>query len=115
MGEVVRVWQGGCIIRSKLLKELTAAKKEIAASHFLMNKKSIQSMKKALPSWRRVVAESINAEIATPALTAALQYYQSMTTVNSPANLIQGMRDFFGAHTYERTDKKGIFHSDWSL
>lgn len=115
MGEVVRVWQGGCIIRSKLLKELTAAKKEIAASHFLMNKKSIQSVKKALPSWKRIATESINADIATPAFTAALQYYQSMTTVNAPANLIQGMRDFFGAHTYERTDKKGIFHSDWSL
>lgn len=113
MGEVIRVWEGGCIIRSRLLKDLKNAEKEIAVSHFLMNKKSIQYVEKCRTSWVMVVNESLNAGVPTPVLTATLQYFDAITTAQLPANLIQGMRDFFGAHTYERIDKPGIFHTKW--
>lgn len=114
MGEAIRVWQGGCIIRSKLLKDLTEAKNEIAKSHFLMNKKAAKKLASVEKAWMTVLQEGLSSRIPTPALTAAIQYYQSMTSAQLPANLIQGMRDFFGAHTYERTDKPGIFHADWN-
>lgn len=114
MSEVIRVWQGGCIIRSSLLKNLEKAKKETAASHFLMNKKSVQQIEKSRTSWIAVITESFNAGSPTPVLTATFQYFDAITSAQLPANLIQGMRDFFGAHTYERTDKKGIFHETWS-
>ena len=114
MNEAIRVWEGGCIIRSKLLKDLRNAKKEIATSHLLMNKKNVQQLENCRPSWVSVVTESLRAGVPTPALTATLQYFDAMTSAQLPANLIQGMRDFFGAHTYERTDKPGIFHTQWN-
>lgn len=114
MAEVIRVWQGGCIIRSKILRDLEIAKKEIAGSHFLMNKKSIQKVEKCRPSWIDTITESLRAGVPTPAITATLQYFDAMTSAQLPANLIQGMRDFFGAHTYERSDRPGIFHTEWS-
>ncbi len=113
MEEVIRVWQGGCIIRSKLLHDLKNAKKEITTSHFLMNKKSVQQIEKCRASWVNVITESLRAGIGAPALTATLQYFDAMTSRELPANLVQGMRDFFGAHTYERTDKSGTFHTQW--
>lgn len=113
MSEVIRVWEGGCIIRSKLLYDLKNAKKEMATSHFLMNKKSVQQIEKCRPAWAQVISESLNANVPTPVLTTTLQYFDTMTSRELPANLIQGMRDFFGAHTYERIDKPGVFHTQW--
>ena len=65
-------------------------------------------------AWRRVVALAMHSGIPAPAMAASLAYYDSYRTARLPANLIQAQRDYFGAHTYERLDKPGIFHTQWS-
>ena len=65
-------------------------------------------------AWRRVIAVAFNNGIPTPAFSASLAYYDSYRRERLPANLIQAQRDYFGAHTYERTDKPGILHTEWS-
>jgi 6-phosphogluconate dehydrogenase len=65
-------------------------------------------------AWRRVLSTAIQNGIATPAFSASLAYYDSYRRERVPANLIQAQRDFFGAHTYERTDKPGVFHTEWA-
>ncbi|MDZ4216992.1 MAG: NADP-dependent phosphogluconate dehydrogenase, partial [Candidatus Gracilibacteria bacterium] len=103
------------IIRAKILQFLTEAYKSSEKENpFLLELKEIQnSINSALPDWRAIVSISIQSGIPTPGLTSALQYIDAMTTERLPANLIQGLRDYFGAHSYERTDKKGTFHTDW--
>ncbi len=82
---------------------------------YLLSLADIQkSINDALPDWRDVVSYSIQGGIPTPCLTSALQYIDSATTERLPANMIQGLRDYFGAHTYERTDKEGTFHTEWN-
>lgn len=114
LAEVARIWQGGCIIRAEILKTLTNAYKNTKRSPHLFEIKSIsEDLKKHLPKLRQLNAfTSING-ITTPALASAQHYFEAMTEENSSANLIQGLRDHFGAHTYERTDKKGSFHTEW--
>lgn len=115
LSEIARIWQGGCIIRAKILAFLTDVyKKSGGGNPYLLTLEEIKSsLKSALPDWRVVVSESVKAAIPTPALTSALQYVDAMTTAKLPANLIQGLRDYFGAHTYERTDREGSFHTHW--
>ncbi len=73
-----------------------------------------KALKKDLNAWRKVVSLGIETGIAVHCLGSALTYFDGMTTENGSANMIQGLRDNFGAHTYERTDKKGTFHTPWS-
>jgi len=113
LGEVVRIWRGGCIIRSTLLptlqkaygsgKDMEKGLKEIH-KHF---------EEEAQQSWRTVVAHGIAHGVPLPALSASLAFYDSMRAEHLPQNLIQAQRDFFGAHTYERIDKEGTFHTEW--
>ena len=72
------------------------------------------ALRTALPGWRRTVAEAIRTGIPTPAYSSALAWYDGYRRARLPANLIQAQRDLFGAHTYERVDREGTFHSDWS-
>ncbi|MBP9104689.1 MAG: NADP-dependent phosphogluconate dehydrogenase, partial [Chitinophagaceae bacterium] len=108
-------WRGGCIIRSSLLETFTSAfKKDKNLSNMLLNKKVAAIIKKKQSALRRVVQISANAKVPVAGLMSALSYFDSFTTEKMPTNLIQAQRDYFGAHTYQRTDKEGSFHTDWN-
>jgi len=72
-----------------------------------------EALKAAQPSWRKVISEAVNLGVPTPAFSSSLAYYDGYRRANLPANLIQAQRDLFGAHTYERNDRPGTFHSAW--
>jgi len=115
LAEVCRIWQGGCIIRSKLLINLREAYlMNTEVRHPLESEDILNIAKENLIDWRNFVLESARSGVAIPACASAYNYFLSVTSKNSPANLIQGLRDFFGAHTFERTDRAGIFHENWT-
>lgn len=115
LSEISRIWEGGCIIRAKILKFLTDTFKSSGKGnpHLFELTEIQEALQIALPAWRELVSLSIQSAIPTPCLSSALQYVDASTTERLPANLIQGLRDFFGAHTYERIDQEGSFHTDW--
>ena len=111
----VQLWRGGCIIRAKLLHQIHQA--------FVSNPKIpsllvapgiVDGVNEAQPAWRRVIGLSIAAGVPAPGLTSALQYVDVMRRKPGSTNVIQGLRDFFGAHTYKRNDMAGTFHTLWS-
>jgi len=115
LSEISRIWQGGCIIRAKILQFLTETFRSAGKSnpHLMELKEISEALNQAFDDWRHVVSEGIKAGIPLPALSAGLQYVDAMSTEVLPANMIQALRDSFGAHTYERIDKEGTFHSEW--
>jgi len=114
LSEVSRIWEGGCIIRAEILNFLHKTfKKSKPETHLFEIPEVTKAMKKSIPSLRELIAYTALNAIATPSLSTALSYFESITQENLPANFIQGLRDYFGAHTYERTDKEGHFHTDW--
>ncbi len=112
--EISRIWEGGCIIRAQILNFLHEAYKKNANKHLLAIPQVTKSLKKNLPDLENIVSLSAQNGISVLGLSSSLFYFRSITTAQSPANFIQGLRDYFGAHTYERIDQKGHFHSDWS-
>jgi 6-phosphogluconate dehydrogenase len=116
-GGIALMWRGGCIIRSVFLGKIKEAFDEnpglvnLLLSPFF--KKAVES---AQPSWRRVVAAAVEMGIPIPAISSALAYYDGYRNERLPANLLQGQRDYFGAHTYERVDRpRGeFFHTNWT-
>lgn len=114
--ELARIWEGGCIIRADLLNFLHKAfMKNKGKSVHLFTIKEIQSaLQKNLPAWREVVSYGVKMGLSLPCLVSSLGYFEDITSGRLSANFIQGLRDYFGAHTYERTDRKGIFHTQWS-
>jgi 6-phosphogluconate dehydrogenase len=114
---IALMWRGGCIIRSAFLDDI---KKAFDAEPGLVNLMLAPFFKKAIENaqagWRRVAALAIQLGIPTPAIGAALAYYDGYRTARLPANLLQAQRDYFGAHTYERVDKpRGLFfHTNWT-
>jgi len=118
VGAVARIWRGGCIIRAKFLNRITEAydvqdKSKIPAS-LLLAPYFTKAITSAQDPWRRVAGYSVANGIPTPGFAAALSYYDGLRSERLPAALIQGQRDFFGAHTYQRVDKPGTFHTLWS-
>jgi 6-phosphogluconate dehydrogenase len=115
ISEVIRIWKGGCIIRSALLNDLGKAYLE---DHSLTNIIRSPLFQTRLTSFRKDVSTLVGmataAGIPVAALSASLQYFDAYCTPQLPANLIQAQRDYFGAHTYERIDKPGTFHTDWN-
>lgn len=112
--DVVRIWRGGCIIRSSLLEVFTAAyKRDAALPNILLNKKVAALVKKKQNNFRKFIQKSTAAKIPATALSTALGYFDAYCSERMPTNLIQAQRDFFGAHTYQRTDKEGNFHTEW--
>jgi 6-phosphogluconate dehydrogenase len=112
--EIARIWRGGCIIRAALLNDIRRAfheKKEL--SNLLLDATFEERVEKRLESLRFVVGTAVNLGIPVPGLGVALSYMDSFRSPWLPANLIQAQRDLFGAHTYERKDEKGVFHTDW--
>jgi 6-phosphogluconate dehydrogenase len=114
-GDIAAIWRGGCIIRAQFLNRITEA---YAADPGLVALLTADYFRDALgrtqEAWRRVVAMAATAGIPAPAFSSSLAYYDGLRADRLPAALIQGQRDFFGAHTYQRVDKPGIFHTLWS-
>ena len=116
LGGIALLWRGGCIIRSGFLNDIKAAYDETPEPESLLQHDFFRlELERTLPSWRKTVAMAIGLGIPTPALASALTFYDGYRSADLSANLIQAQRDYFGAHTYERTDQpRGkAFHSDW--
>ncbi|TQO19297.1 6-phosphogluconate dehydrogenase [Rhodoglobus vestalii] len=114
-GEIAKIWRGGCIIRARFLNRITEAYAENPALVALVTAPYFtEAMAGTQDSWRRVVAGAAAAGIPTPAISSSLAYYDSLRAPRLPAALVQGQRDFFGAHTYKRIDMDGTFHTLWS-
>ena len=114
LDRIALIWRGGCIIRSAFLQDIYLAYKNDASLPHLLVDKSIQKkVSDLIPETRRVLSAAITAGIAMPAQTAALSYFDSLRSAQMPSNLIQAQRDYFGAHTYERIGKEGVFHTQW--
>ena len=114
-GAVAKIWRGGCIIRARFLNRITEAyadDPELASLLFAPFFTEVVSA--GQDSWRRVVAGAAQSGIPTPVFASSLAYYDGLRTERLPAALIQGQRDFFGAHTYKRVDEEGTFHTLWS-
>ena len=112
LSEISRIWEGGCIIRAKLLNFLHKAYKK-SDKHLFQIPAISKELKNSINDLRFAVTFTSQNSIPAPGLSSALTYFDSLTSKNLPANFVQGLRDYFGAHTYERTDKKGHFHTDW--
>ncbi|MEO6533718.1 MAG: NADP-dependent phosphogluconate dehydrogenase [Pseudolysinimonas sp.] len=114
-GDIAKIWRGGCIIRAQFLNRITEAyAKDNGLVALLTAPYFVEVFDRAQGSWRRIVAMAAHAGVPAPAFSSSLAYYDGLRADRLPAALIQGQRDFFGAHTYQRVDKKGTFHTLWS-
>lgn len=117
LGMLGRIWRNGCIIRSAFLGKITEAYgADPHLPNLLFDGFFRDKITASLPAWRQVVADGALSGIALPCMSAALSYFDGLRTANSAANLLQAQRDYFGAHTFERTDRpRGeFFHNDWT-
>ncbi len=114
LGEIASIWRAGCIIRASLLGDITRAfEGEAPPANLLLDPAFKEAVVSRQSAWRRVVALAAAHGIPMPAMSASLAYFDAYRTGRLPANLIQAQRDYFGAHTYERVDKEGTFHTEW--
>ena len=114
-GEIATIWRGGCIIRARFLDRIKDAyDQQPDLANLLLAPYFTDAIKNAGAGWRRTVCQAATLGIPIPAFSSALAYYDGYRRERLPANLIQAQRDLFGAHTYERTDKPGAFHSQWA-
>lgn len=111
---VIQVWKAGCIIRSALLGNFTNAfENNPLLPNLLLDKEIAELLKSRENSLRKIISAAVTSKIAVPGMMSALGYYDSYCSERMPTNLIQAQRDFFGAHTYQRIDKPGVFHTEW--
>jgi 6-phosphogluconate dehydrogenase len=114
MDKVASVWRAGCIIRAHLLEDIRRAfANQHNLTNLLIDDHFARLMAKCQQDLREVVAMAALSGVAVPALMSALSYYDAYRTERLPANLLQAQRDYFGAHTYQRLDKPGKFHTQW--
>jgi len=114
-GEIATIWRGGCIIRARFLDRIKEAfDQQPDLANLLLAPYFTNAVKDAQDGWRRVVGEAARIGVPIPAFSSSLAYYDGYRRERLPANLIQAQRDLFGAHTYERVDKEGTFHSQWT-
>jgi 6-phosphogluconate dehydrogenase len=115
LAETGRIWRAGCIIRAALLDEIRAAfASQPNLPNLLLDERFREMLRGREPSWRRAASLMLECGLPAPATTASLAYFDAYRTERLPANLIQGLRDYFGAHTYRRIDREGTFHTDWT-
>lgn len=114
LSEISRIWQGGCIIRARLLETLTDAFKTNSNTMLLDIDALRTTIIEHTPALRAVAVLALSAGIHVPVLTSSLLYLDGVSSGRLSANMIQGLRDYFGAHTYERSDREGTFHTVWS-
>jgi len=113
-GDIATIWRGGCIIRAAFLNYIVDAYKRDPALHnLLLDSYFTDIIAKTQNNWRIAVSAAVQFGVAVPAFSASLAYFDSYRSARLPSNLLQAQRDFFGAHTYERVDKPGVFHTEW--
>jgi 6-phosphogluconate dehydrogenase len=114
LGELARIWKGGCIIRAGFLNKIKNAFGENSSlPNLLLAPEFKQTILDRQNAWRDVLATAAKLGIPVPAFSASLDYFDSYRRDRLPQNLTQAQRDYFGAHTYERLDKPGAFHTEW--
>lgn len=115
LGDMARIWRGGCIIRARFLDRITEAyERDGDLALLLADEYFTQEITECIPAWRRVVAYAATAGLPVPVFASTLSYYDSVRAERLPAALVQAQRDFFGAHTYRRVDADGTYHIEWT-
>jgi 6-phosphogluconate dehydrogenase len=113
--DVIKVWRQGCIIRSAMLENFYQAyQKQDKLENLLLDESIAELIKATHTNVKKISVVAINSGIAIPAMMSALAYFEGFCSATMPTNLIQAQRDYFGAHTYKRIDKEGVFHTEWS-
>ncbi|AWB67690.1 phosphogluconate dehydrogenase (NADP(+)-dependent, decarboxylating) [Saccharobesus litoralis] len=115
--EIAKIWRAGCIIRAVFLQSITKAyQRDAQLENLLLDEFFAEQIKQFEPAWREAVINSIKAGITMPTITSSLSYFDAYRNATLPANLLQGQRDFFGAHTFQRVDKptEETYHLEWS-
>ncbi len=113
-GEIARIWRGGCIVRAAFLNDIRAAfARNRDLSNLLMDPEFGQAVQSRQAALRRVIQTAVTNGVPCLAFSSALAYFDAYRTARLPANLTQAQRDYFGAHTYRRIDKEGVFHTEW--
>src|SRR5579863_4379899 len=114
LGELATIWRAGCIIRARFLDRIREAyDRNPKLANLLLDDYFGQGIARTEGAWRRVLGLAVASGVPTPAFSSALAYYDGLRRARGPANLLQGLRDYFGAHTYRRLDKPGSFHTRW--
>jgi 6-phosphogluconate dehydrogenase len=114
LSDIATIWRGGCIIRAKFLNRIVEAYQRNPTLHnLLLDRYFTRIIRKTQRNWRVAVSTAIKHGVAIPAFSASIAYFDSYRQARLPANLLQAQRDFFGAHTYERVDEPGVFHTEW--
>jgi 6-phosphogluconate dehydrogenase len=114
LGGIATLWRGGCIIRARFLDRIREAYDGgEPVPNLLLQSYFRDAVVKAEPAWRRVVSLAVEQGVPVPAFASSLAYYDGLRRARGPANILQGLRDYFGAHTYRRLDKEGSFHTKW--
>jgi 6-phosphogluconate dehydrogenase len=114
LSTVAKIWRAGCIIRAGLLEDISKAYSENnELSNILLDAEFVKKIEATLESARELTVLGIKNGIPLPGLTNSLTYFDAFTSNKLPLNLIQAQRDYFGSHTYERTDMEGVFHTEW--
>jgi 6-phosphogluconate dehydrogenase len=115
LGALATIWRGGCIIRARFLDRIKEAyDADPGLQNLLFAPYFRDAVARGQDAWRRVVALAVTQGVPVPAFTSALAYYDGERRARGPANLLQGLRDYFGAHTYRRLDRPGVFHTRWA-
>lgn len=116
LAEIAKIWRGGCIIRSALLEDMRRAFAENPdLPNLILDDKFAEILNRNRENWRSVNEKFLESRVPSLCLSSALAYFDAFRSERLPANLIQAQRDYFGAHTYQRTDKEGVFHTpDWN-
>ena len=115
LGDMATIWRGGCIIRAKFLDRIKEAyDRDAKLANLVLDDYFLSAVTRTEAAWRQVIALSVANGVPTPAFSSSLAYYDGLRRARGPANLLQGLRDYFGAHTYRRLDREGSFHTRWS-
>jgi len=112
--DIAKIWRAGCIIRASLLGDIMDAyERDPQLVNLMLDEAFKTAIVDRLDDWRKVVQIAVGLGIPVPAMSGALAYFDAYRSERLPANLIQAQRDYFGAHTYRRVDKEGVFHTQW--
>jgi 6-phosphogluconate dehydrogenase len=113
--EIARIWKGGCIIRARLLNDIQQAfQRNPNLDNLMLDPTFAEAMNARQDRLREAVGVARALGLPCPAYNSSLDYYDTLRTARLPANLVQAQRDYFGAHTYRRVDKDGVFHTQWA-
>lgn len=113
LGRIAKIWRNGCIIRARFLDTVSDTFEKEHVTNLLASEYFSKVICETRSGWGRIVSFAVESGVAVPALSSALAYFDSYRTARGSANLLQAQRDCFGAHTYERVDQEGSFHTDW--